>query len=176
MGKDDLMTVKEIAEAKSISERMVRYNLAETGLEPEMVDSSAHGKPKLFYSLDKYEAVTSHLSDQKLISQLSADTQRTVAYGFIERYGTQEERQALRDFIDKQDKLIEYKDKLIKEQQEDIKLIAASCAIAEDEMHAAKREYSKLLRYVPDKYKSKEQRDWESAIPTSQLAWMFGKR
>jgi DNA-binding transcriptional MerR regulator len=178
-----MTTIKEIAELRGVTEHTVRRWIAECDLDPDGYKKNDRGSDSPLYSLEKLDAAMSGFRDKKLISQLSADTQRTVAYGFIERYGTPEEKAALRAYIDQQDRLLEYKDKVIEEQLEDIKLISASLACAEDkinetenEVWEARNEYNKLLRLTPDKYKSKEQRDWDRATSSSSLRWMFEGR
>jgi hypothetical protein len=102
-----LMTVKDLANMQGVSERWIRMQIAELGIEPEVdnnmnyvVHKIGPGRPELFYDSDVFLQQIEKRSDLKVAKQLSDQGKLKFIIGHIELEGTAEERERIRLAID----------------------------------------------------------------------------
>jgi predicted transcriptional regulator len=104
---EDLMTVAEIAEAKGTSERTIRRMIAEVDIDPEELKINQQGgRPTPYYKLSILDAALSDFKDSKLIEQTSDKTKVKFLIGHVELEGTEEQKKAIRAWIDQKDQQI----------------------------------------------------------------------
>jgi predicted transcriptional regulator len=170
LGADKLVSVAEIAEKEGVSEKTVRYWMAEMVFEPEELRINPQGSRTPLYSWTKWELQLPIYREQKVIEKLSDSGKLKFMIGHIELEGTEEQVAAIRGYIDGLRLQLENKN-------EELKMITDSRDHYEEMALSNAREYNRILKYVPEHLKTKQQRDWENAPSASSLiAWMDRKR
>jgi transposase-like protein len=184
---NDLLTIQQLAEHYGVATSTIRRWIADCEIDVAMVSTdSTHTN---YYELSRFTTAVSKRKRQEAISKLPSDLQQAVKTGLVVETlkqtpsGRQQleammiglryvygdiDTEMLEAKIEAEPELVEVLAQIpeLKAENERLNDIALSNA----------REYNKLLKYVPDQHKSKEQRDWDRATSSSSLRWMFEGR
>jgi predicted transcriptional regulator len=138
--EDALLTIKEIAEARGVTEHTVRRWAAECDLDPDGYKKNDRGSASPLYSLEKLDAAVSGFHDLKVIAQLSADTKLLLAKGILVKDLSFEE---LVHIVANQQEQLEHK-------QEQLLLAYKDTARVEQERDALKFKYEADMYTIMD--------------------------
>jgi hypothetical protein len=158
---NELMTVQQIAEKKGVTTRIVHKWIADCELEPEEIKLPGleGGRPAGLYSLGVIEKAISITKDISLASQMSETGKAKFVIGTIELEGSPEQVQAMRAKLDEYHNAIEFHKKeaerFLREKDEMGRIAVQN-----------NRAYSGVLRRLPRKELSEEEREW-LARPTA---------
>jgi hypothetical protein len=114
MTDNELMTIQELAIAFNVSDRTVRTWIAEIGLEPSELKLNTYGKPTGYYNRKSI----SDYKDSGLIEQLSEKSKLKFMVGHIELEGTEEQRTAIRHYVDQLQLQLQHKEALLLEEKQ----------------------------------------------------------
>jgi hypothetical protein len=100
INKESIMTMLEIANIKDVSEKTVYRWIGAVCMPPVGFKKNGQGSDSPLYNLHELEDALAELNRGKTIDNLSEDDRKSFGTGYIERYGTSEERELMRAWVD----------------------------------------------------------------------------